>query len=146
VNGIPTGTDYFIGLADRSGSANIHLRKESTYNGFINALWKAVCVRLLIEMLEALKNGQKISIGNMLIEDTHVTLTRHKFLSSEKVRVSWNDVTYQSWNGQFIIGYKNDKKVDGTASFQNDWNTHILDSVVSGAFKKWTGKLSGYLN
>lgn len=145
VNGIPTGTDYCIGIADRSGSTNIHLRKEATYNGFVNALWKAVGVRLLVDMLEALKKGQQITIGNMLIEDTHVTLTRHKFLGSEKVRVGWGDVTYQSYNGSLFINHRSDKKVDGSASFGDDWNTHILESVVRGAFKNWTGKLSGFL-
>lgn len=145
VNGIPTGTDYWIGIADRSGSTNIHLRKEATYDGFVNALWKAVGVRLLIDMLGALKKGQSVTIGNMLIEDTHVTLTRHKFLGSEKVRVGWGDVTYQSYNGKFFINHKSDKKVDGSASFGDDWNTHILESAVRGSFKKWTGKLSGFL-
>lgn len=146
VNGVPTGTDYKIGLADRQGSTSIDLKREAVYTGFLNALWRAVCVRLMLEMSEALKRGGSLRFGDLLVEDTHVTLVRHRLLgTNERVRVSWNDVHVSSVNGEFVVGSKMDKKVYGSASYLNDWNTHLLDQVVRGGFKEGVSRLSDFL-
>ena len=145
VNGVPTGTDYTIGLATRGNSTVINPKKESTYNGFLEALWRAVCIRLMIEMSEALKEGHALHFGDMLVEDGAVTLTKHKlFASNEKVRLSWGDVHVWSANGEFVIGSKSDKKTYGSASYMNHWNTHLLDHIVRAGFKKGITKLSDY--
>lgn len=145
VNGVPTGTDYEIAFATRSGATSISLRKESTYSGFIEALWRAVCVRLMIEMSEALKAGKVLSFGDMTVEDRYVTLVKHKFLgSNEKVRLSWSDVHAWSADGEFVIGAKTDKKTYGSGSYKNHWNIHLLDHVVRSGFKKGVDKLSDY--
>ena len=145
VNGIPTGTDYEIAFATRSGTTSVSLRKESTYSGFIEALWRAVCVRLMIEMSEALEAGRSLTFGDMTVEDACVTLVRHKFLgANEKVRLSWSDVHVWSANGEFVIGAKNDKKVYGSGSYKDHWNIHLLDHIVRAGFKKGVSKISDY--
>jgi hypothetical protein len=58
--------------------------------------------------------------------------------------VSWSDVHVWSANGEFVIGSKTDKKIYGSASYMNHWNTHLLDHVVRGGFKKGVSKLSDY--
>ena len=135
------------GRFNRSGSTVINLKKEATYTGFINALWRAVCVRLMIEMCEALKEGRSLTFGEVTVEDDSVTLVRHKLLgANERVRMSWNDVQVWSANGEFVVGSKSDKKVYGSTSYMNHWNTHLLDHVVRGGFKKGVSRLSDYFN
>lgn len=145
VNGIPTGTDYTIAFATRGGAVTISLKKESTNSGFVGALWRAVCVRLMIEMSEALKAGRSLNFGDLVVDDGYVTLIKHKLLgANEKVRLSWGEVHVWSANGQFMIGSKNDKKTYGAASYIDSWNTHLLEHVVRGGFKKGVTKLSEY--
>ncbi len=145
VNGIPTGTDYQISFATRSGATVVSLKKESTFTGFLNAVWRAVGVRLMIEMSEALKEGASLAFGDITIEDTHVTLVRRKFLASnERVRLSWSDVHVWSANGEFFVGSKNDKKTYSSASYMNVWNTHLLDHLIRAGFKKGVAKVSDY--
>ena len=147
VNGLPTGTDYEIGFATRSGTTSISLRKESTYSGFIEALWRAVCVRLMIEMSEALQAGKVLTFGDMTVEDQYVTLVKRKFLgANEKVRLNWSDVHVWSENGEFLIGAKNDKKTYGSGSYKDHWNIHLLDHVIRSGFKNGVKKLSDYFN
>ena len=145
VNGIPTGTDYTIAFGDNRAEQVISLRKESTYSGFIDALWRGVCVRMMLDMLNALSDGKSFSFGDITIEDGFVTLTRHKFFGSERVRLTWSDVQVWSSNGSFVIGQTSDKKVYGSASYIDNANTHILEHVVRGGFKKGVRKLSDYL-
>jgi hypothetical protein len=147
VNGIPTGTDYTIAFATRSGSTAISLKRESTYSGFLNALWRGVCVRLMIEMSEALKDGRTLVIGDIAVEDASVTLSKYRFLgANEKFRLPWSDVQVWSANGQFVIGSKRDGKVSGSASYMDHWNTHLLDHLVQAGFKKGVSKLSDFFN
>ena len=145
VNGIPTGTDYTIAFGDDRAEHVIQLRKESTYSGFINALWMGVCVRLMVEMLQALSNGRTLPFGDIAVEDNAVTLVRHKLFGNDRVRLSWHDVQVWSANGTFVIGHKDDKKVYGSSSYIENANTHILEHIVRGGFKKGVHKLSEYL-
>jgi hypothetical protein len=146
VNGIPTGTDYTIGFGDNRSEQVVEVRKEATYAGFLDPLWRAVCVRLMFEMIAALEQGKSFSFGDIEVEDEAVTLVRHKFLgSNERVRLGWHEVHVWSADGSFVIGQQSDKKVYGSASYIHAWNTHILEHVVRGGFKKGVHKLSDYL-
>jgi hypothetical protein len=146
VNGIPTGTDYTIAFANNRGSQVIQLKREATYSGFLEALWRGVCVRLIFEMIAALKDGRSLEFGDIKITDESVTLTKHKFLvSNERVRLGWDDVHVWNANGSFVIGKKDDNKTYGSAAYIENWNTHILEHVVRGGFKKGVSKLSDYI-
>jgi hypothetical protein len=146
VNGIPTGTDYTIGFGDNRSEQVVQLKKESTYSGFLEALWRAVCVRLIFSIVEQLENGRSMNFGDMTIEDGAVTLIKHKFLgSNERVRLGWHEVHVWSADGDFIIGKQGDKKTYGSASYISHPNTHLLEHIVRGGFKKGVRKLSEYL-
>jgi hypothetical protein len=146
VNGIPTGTDYTIGFGDSRSEQLIQLKKEATYSGFLEALWRAVCVRLMFNIVAQLEEGRSMNFGDMTIEDSAVTLIKHKFLgSNERVRLGWHDVHVWSADGSFVIGKKDDKKTYGSVSYISHWNAHLLDHIVRGGFKKGARKLSDYL-
>lgn len=146
VNGIPTGTDYKIGIGTESGSTLIDLKKEATYTKFIDCLWRAVCVRLIIEMMQALKAGKRLSFGSIEVTDTHAYLVRSKLFGvGDTVKLDWNHVHIWSASGKVVMASRDDKKVSGTASYIDHWNAHILEHVVRGAFKKGVEKLSDYL-
>lgn len=145
VNGVPTGTDFTIGFATRGNSTVIKLKKESIYNGFLEALWRAVCIRLMIEMCETLEEGRSLNFGNIQVEDRGAVLIKHKlFGSNEKIRLSWDEVKLWRADGELVIGSKSDKKTYSSASYMNHWNTHLLDHVISEGFKKGLSKLSDY--
>lgn len=146
-NGVHTGTYYAIGFATRFDAVSISLNNQSTYSGFIDALWRAVGVRLIIEMLETLEAGKVLNFGNFVVDDQYVTLDRHKiFGSNEKVKLKWSEVHTWGVNGDFFIGAKSDKKIHGSVSYQNHWNTHLLAHVINAAHEKKLNKLSDYLN
>ncbi len=110
VNGIPTGTTYMIGFGDSRSEQAVDLRKESTYSGFLESLWQAVCVRLIISIVKQLEQGLRLHFGDIVVEDGAVTLTKHKSLfSKESIRLAWHDVHVWSANGRFVVGAKNDK-------------------------------------
>lgn len=137
VNGIPTGTTYTIAFGNRNSEAVVELKKQDVYTTFIDKLWRAVCVRLLTEMLEALKDGRDLHFGDALLHDDGITLVRRKFLgSNEKVRCSWGQVHVWSADGSFCIGAKDDKKVNAGISYIHGANTHILEQAIRMGFKK----------
>lgn len=137
VNGIPTGTTYTIAFGNRSSESVVQLKKQDIYNTFIDKLWRAVCVRLLTEMLEALKDGRDLHFGDALLHDDGITLVRRKFLgSNEKVRCSWGQVHVWSADGSFCIGAKDDKKVNAGISYIHGANTHVLEQAIRMGFKK----------
>lgn len=137
VNGIPTGTAYTIAFGNQNSEAVVELKKQDIYSTFIDKLWRAVCVRLLSEMLEALKDGRNLHFGDALLHDDGITLVKRKFLgSNERVRCSWSQIHVWSADGLFCIGAKDDKKVNVGISYIHGPNTHILEQVIRMAFKK----------
>ena len=146
VNGVPTGTDFTIGISDGRAEHVIALRKESTYSGFIQALWPAVCVRLVLHLIACLEEGQTLHFGDIVVEDDAVTLPYQKLFSSNRpLRLRWSEVHVWSADGKFFVGKRDDKKVYGSASYIQSWDTHLIEHVVRGAFKKCVVKLSDYL-
>ena len=137
VNGIPTGTTYTIAFGSWNSEAVVELKKQDIYSTFTDKLWRAVCVRLLTEVLEALKDGRNLHFGDALLHDDGITLVKHKFLgSNERVRCSWSQVDVWSADGSFCIAAKDDKKVKTEISYIHGANTHILEQAIRMAFKK----------
>ena len=143
INGIPTGTNYTVAFGDAHEQHVVELRKEATYSGFIDALWKAVCVPLMVRMIEHLASGRSLNFGDIEVADDAVTLTKRRLLSSnERVRLSWNDVHVWSADGSFVIGHQADKKTYGSASYIKNWNTHLLEQIIRSGFKRGVARLS----
>jgi hypothetical protein len=137
VNGVPTGTTYTIAFGDARSEAVVQLGKEDIFTTFVDKLWQAVGVRLLGNMLEALKAGSNLHFGDALLHDDGITLVKHKFLSAnERVRCFWGQVHVWSANGAFCIGSKDDKKTYAEISYIEGANTHVLEQAVRLAFKK----------
>lgn len=145
VNGIPTGTRYHVAFGDRSSVAVIELKDKDTFAQFVDKMWKAVGVRLMMDLLEALKGGRKIPFGDAIIDDVGAQLTRHKFLQNEAVYLPWGKTHIWSADGSFYIGSREDKKVYSGMSYINDPNAHICEAVVRAAFEKGAIPLSTLL-
>lgn len=141
VNGISTGTDYTIAFGDKRSEAVVELKRKEVFNTFTDKLWRAVCVRLLGDMLEYLKAGHDLRFGDALIHDEGVTLVKHTFGggffgTNEKVRCSWSQIHVWDADGSFFIGAKNDKKIYVGIPYIQVANTHILEQAIRMAFKK----------
>jgi hypothetical protein len=137
VNGIPIGTNYTIAFGNPDSEAVVELKSQDAYSTFIDKLWRAVCVRLLTEMLEALKEGRDLHFGDAILHDDGISLVKRKFLGAdERVRYAWSQVHVWSADGSFCIRSKHDKKVDTGMSYIQIANTHILERAIDMAFKK----------
>lgn len=146
VNGIPTGTTYSITFGDGSSHETISLKRGEVYSNIINALWRAVGIRLMTEMLAALGNSKRIQFGGAVISDDGVELTRHRsFRSDERVPCGWADVLVQTANGSFLIKSKSDSKTYDALSYINLNNIHVLEAAIRMFFKSSHPKMSDLL-
>ncbi|MCL9685750.1 hypothetical protein [Legionella maioricensis] len=142
INGIPTGTNYTIAFGDNNSEAIINLRRREIYSTFIDKLWRAVGVRLSIDLLHSLKGGKEFKWGNSIIKDDGITIYKTKFFGgSELISCSWDQVNVWSSDGNFCIGMKNSKNTFVTLSYANESNIHVLERVIDYAFTKPEMKL-----
>lgn len=137
VNGIPTGTDYTVAFGDNRTESVVSIKREATYTKFTEKLWRAVCVRLMTDILRTMKNGSEVQFGEAAVRDDGITLIKHKFLgSNEAVRCPWSQVQIWSADGAVVIGAKDDKKAYASLSYIQIPNAHILEQIIRMAFKK----------
>lgn len=136
---------YTIAFGDDGSESRIQLSRTSTYQNFTERLWKAVCSRLVYEMLVGLKAGRQFSFGDGTVDDEGVHLTKHKFLGSERIYVKWGDTHIWSHDGSFYIGAKADKKAYASMSYMETENAHICEAVIRTAFKQGAIPLSNLL-
>jgi hypothetical protein len=129
-------TTYTIGFGDRNSEAVVELRREETYSRFVECLWRAVGVRLIIDTVKQLKAGRTVEFGGISFRDDSVVLMKAKFFSNEPVRCQWSDIRIGNSDGSFCLASAADKKVTVSFSFIHIANTHVLEHIVSTAFKK----------
>lgn len=146
VNGIPTGTTYTLAFGDDESEAVVELRREQVYATFLEKLWRAVCVRLVLQLVTTLKSGNEVTFGDAVVRDDSVILKRHKWVGSgERVRCGWHQVQVWSADGSFVIGAKDDKRTYAALSYIHVPNVHILEHLIRMAFKKGIDNLSDVL-
>ena len=145
VNGIPTGTTYTIAFGDRRSEAVVETRRKEVFSDVIQRLFQSVGIRLITELLHALKKEQ-LTFGEATVLDAGVILPRRRFLkATEKVRCSWDDVHVWVADGSFHIGAKADKKVVAGLSYIHVPNVHLLEHAIRMAFERGLSKLSDLL-
>jgi len=137
VNGIPTGTVFTIAFGDKNTETSLELRREDVYTTFLEKLWRAVCVRLSVEMLQALGSGKEVYIGDVPVRDDGITLTKHKIWGANQyVHCGWDQIQVGTVDGAFFIGAKDDTKTYVRLAYIDTPNVHILEQAIRMAFKK----------
>lgn len=137
INGVPTGTDYTVAFGDIRTESVVSIKREAVYAKFTERLWRAVGVRLMSEILLTLKKGSEIRIGEARVRDEAISLIKHKFLgSNEVVRCTWAQVQMWSADGAVVIGAKQDKKAYVSLSYIEVPNAHLLEQIVTMAFRQ----------
>lgn len=146
VNGVPSGTTYSIFVGADWEVEKIELREEQVYGEFIERLWKAVGIRLLTQLLEGLKKGEKYRFGNAVIDDYGAEIERpHMFGPNEKVRCRWSDLVIGNANGGFYIAKKDEMKVAANLPYQDEDNVHILEAAMRTFWKRSSARISDLL-
>jgi hypothetical protein len=143
VNGTPTGTTYSIIFGNGSDYASIELKKEEIFSSFIDRLWRAVCVRLLTEYLEGLRDGKKYRFGSAVMSDHGMELEHPKFFgSNERVFCRWGELEILNGAGFFCIRKKEGKKLAAVFSYQEEDNIHVLEAAIRMFLKLGGDRLS----
>lgn len=145
VNGIPTGTEYTIAFGDDHSWREAKTKRKDVYSSFLDRLWRAVCVNLMVSTLEILRDGEKLTFGEATVDDNGIVLKKRKFLKSEPVYHTWDLVTFKYYDGNLVINSKRVKKCYCSVSLKDVDNAHILDSCIRSAFKNGYTRLSRLL-
>src|SRR5262249_39388922 len=104
INGIPTGTTYHATIGSEQQIAVIEMRDEKRFSEFVDKLWRAVGVRILIRLLGYLKKGQEFNFDSATVRDDGIVLQRtHLFKSSERIAHTWGQIQIYSQNGAFVV-------------------------------------------
>lgn len=147
VNGIPSGTDYFIYYCDRHKVTRIQTNREQIFSSFTGKLWKAVGVRLLTEMLEGLRAAKRYQFGDAILDDRGIEFAKTHFLGAdEKVSANWSQLQIWGADGKFFIQIKDDKKAFLALPYQAANNAHILEAAIRMKFKNGSELLSSLLS
>lgn len=147
VNGIPTGTDYFLTFCDRNRVTRIQTNRQQVFSTFSDKLWRAVGVRLMTEMLQGLRSGNRYQFGNAVLEDRGMELTKQRlFGADEHIRATWSQLQIWSANGALCIGVSNDKKAYLQLPYQQANNAHLLEAAIRMKFKNGSDRLSSILD
>jgi hypothetical protein len=142
VNGIPTGSTYEIHIANDKTRITINLRNSTTFSSFTEKLWRAVGPRLMVDYLTRLKAGESIAFGCAIVSDDNLVIPRHKFFSSEAVRLNWHQVKIWSADGSFVLASTAYKKTYAALSYLGLDNIHVLETIIRASFKNGHSRLS----
>jgi hypothetical protein len=115
------------------------------FQGFVEKLWKAVCVRLLVELLTALREGKRFQFGDAVLDDHGMELRRHGFFANGTVQANWGHLQIWNGNGALYVGATADKKAYVELPYQEPNNAHVLELAIRMKFKNASPRLSSVL-
>ena len=148
VNHIHTGTDHYLTLTtfnDTQMHVNI-ANHDDVFTAIIDRVWRGCAVRLLVEMLGQLKQGEKILFANVLICDTGVEYEKRFFTKGNKrVFLSWDHVSIGNSPGLFCIYNKDEQNTIAELDYLKVNDLHILETMIRHSFKQGLDRLSDLL-
>lgn len=131
VNGIPQGTTYTVMFGSAVDRESIDTTDKHVCDGITDALWRAVGVRIMGEMLEAVGAGKTVTVGNAGVRDDGIELERHRvFGANEQVFVPWHEMVLGSQPGAFSISKKGDPAVVAVLSYLDVDNVILLEPAL----------------
>lgn len=138
-----TGIDFTVAFGDNNSEAVVQISNEGTFNMFVGKLWRAVCIRLISEMLEALKYGEFLHFDQVAVHDKGILLEKHRLVrANDFVDCSWSHVQVWTADGAFCIGARDDNKIYSKISYIDTANTHLLEQIIRMKLKKAGSRLS----
>lgn len=142
------GMTYTIAFGDSRSEKVIELGSYQIYSTFVDKLWRAVCIQLMLKLLKVLQTGEKIPFGDALVEDEGIALSKHTGTwgaIDDYILYNWHQVRTWSADGLFYIGAKEDERTYVKLSYIHQPNVHILEHIVRLGFKKGIHKLTDLL-
>jgi len=138
---------HAITFGDRDGMVDVTSWREDVYKTVVDKLWQAVGIRLLLEMLNALKAGEVIKVGGAEFRDEGVSFVKKNLAGSEEqLYCTWNQVDLRSEDGMFHVSPKRDKSFCARLSYVQDAKTRLLEQAILYTLKEpSTGRLSDWL-
>ena len=92
-----------VAFGDESDMAVVELNSKSIYEKVIDRIWRAVCVRMMVSHATALRAGQSIRFGEILVHDEWCEVPLRKLASTQRVKAPWSDTKVWSSNGSFVV-------------------------------------------
>ncbi len=111
----------------------IKTKQKDFYEHLTDKYWKAVGRRLLAEMLDGLKAGNKYKFGDCIIEDCGITVdNKPLFGVSEQRFYTWQELKWGIVNGSFCFASleEPDKLLTGCSFLWVD-NAHVLNVAMA---------------
>ena len=147
VNGIPTGTNYTIGVRTSTDAMTVSLRREVTYDRFTNCLWHALAVKLMVGSLQSLRDGSNVNFGGFVLRDNAVYLPKNGFFGKRDWEwVPLAQTVMNRGDGNLMLTYQPNKKLHLACSYKDEWDIHILDRILTKYYETAEySRLSDYL-
>ena len=139
-NGIPTGTTYHFKYGSPRGVTEIQPRDQHQHQEIVSKVWRAVCIRILVNMMETWGKGGSVNIGGVQVRDDGIVLTRTRIFKSDEQKFhTWGEMSKGGYDGNLAFYGKPDKKFTAVFSYKDTFNVHIFDFAID---RIWEGKAS----
>ncbi|PRH81240.1 hypothetical protein C6N40_13620 [Arenimonas caeni] len=138
-------TTFDVRIYSPRGTLFVEFSDESKFGPMIERLWKAVGVRLLIELLQTLRSGAVMTFGGMRISDRGVVIpVERMFRATQEVFVPWGEARKSSQGGQLVLT-SGDGKAKGSIDLRQSKNSPVLSTALDIYWKKGGSTLSSIL-
>lgn len=138
-------TKFDVRVYSPRGALVIEFTDGAKFDVVIDKIWRAVGVRLLVEMLTALKGGAVFHFGNMRVSDKGVVIVTSRVIRAPlETFVPWTEARKTMQSGQLIIT-SNDGKAKGAVDIRQTRNAPVLSTALDIYWKKGGATLSSIL-
>lgn len=143
------GRNYQIFIRDKSDEV-LKINFQSIYginkadcnqvfSTITDTLWKYYFDAMANDLIDKFLDGQEFAIGDVYITKRHLVIKVSGVLKGDRKEISWKQLKTKSYSTYFALYSKEDpSRVNRGYSYLGDWNTAILQKVVSEILSYFT--------
>jgi hypothetical protein len=147
INGNTAEAAYVVMFGDNDKKEIIILLDENVYQRIVDILWKIVGVRLMVDLLKNLRDGESYQFNSVIISDLGIEIERLSFIpSNENNFYKWDELMIWNDAEAFCIGKKNNKRRYVSLSYLEEDNIHVFENAVRLFWKRGGYRLSCLLD
>ena len=147
INGIKANRIYEFGIKGNTEkplritfqSARLFVtnkKMEEVYLSIVDCLWENVTARLVGEAIENLEKGKAFAMEKLEVKPKGIQMQIRRWYGKKETHfIEWKNLLKSESEGILSIYSQENKRIKIKLSFQKDWNTPVLASLLDYLWK-----------
>ncbi len=100
------------------------------YSDICDIFYDKIIVKEARELADQINQGKKVELGKYKLDQSGIYFTQWGLFKNQERFIAWENLKYETELGIFKLFAADNKQINTTLSFQNNWETRTLYQIL----------------